>query len=90
MFQNADLLAAQEHTASEHKVQLAQITEERQQIENELSMIKAQHEAALTKANKVMLSHVAPQPWHPQLCTIAPFFSAEGDYSGNAGACGQS
>ena len=90
MCQNADLLAAQEHSATQHKVQLAKITEERQQLGKELDMIKARHDAAITKADKVMLSHVAFQPWHPQLCTIARTFNAEGDYYGTAGPCCQS
>ena len=51
--QNADHEAYQKHTAAQHGKQLIEIRQERQQIEQELKIVKAQHDAAITKADKV-------------------------------------
>lgn len=54
--QNVDLEADQKHTAAQHEEQLLKIRLERQHLEQELKIAEAQHNAAIIKADKVLLS----------------------------------
>ena len=54
--QVADLEAAKGNDAAQHGEQLAKIAQERQQLEMNLESKRAQHDAAIAKAKKVMQS----------------------------------
>jgi len=50
---NSDLATAQDTNASQHGQQLAKLTEEKQLLEQGVENVKSQHNAAITKAEKV-------------------------------------